>query len=170
MPKKSNNSNNKTKAFLDFLEKETLEHKNNKLTEKCKFNFAYLTKQEHSQLFPDLTEFELRDLIDKLKEYSKESLIHWSNREIGTGKKRGKVFAIYDSFPESNMTHPSNIPLDVRWARFRLNYTFRLAGFIVPDELNNKIHIKTNYSFDKNTFYVVFIDRDHKFYISTKKK
>lgn len=166
MSKKSNKANNKTNSFLLSLEKETLEHKNNKLTEKCKFNFAYLSKQENSQLFSDLTENELRDLTDKIKEYSKESLVHWQNREIGTGKKRGKVFAIYGSFPLSNMSHPDNVPLDVKWARFRLNYTFRLAGFIIPDELNNKIHSKTYYSFDKNTFYVVFIDRDHKFYIS----
>lgn len=50
MPK-GNKKNNRTKSFLLNLEQDSLTSKTNKLTEKCKFNFAYLTKQEHNQDF-----------------------------------------------------------------------------------------------------------------------
>lgn len=104
-----------------------------------------------------------------MKEYSKESLKSWENREIGSGEHRGKVFVIYDTFPDpSLLEHPKHIPLDVKWARFRMEQSFRLGGFIVPEELHGKIHEETGFIFDKNTFYVVFIDRDHNFYLTGK--
>ena len=58
---------------------------------------------------------------------------------------------------------PTYVPHQARWARFRLEYDIRLAGFVIPGEYNGKEHNGTKMRFDCNTFYVVFLDRDHKF-------
>lgn len=79
-----------------------------------------------------------------------------------------KSFAEYGDFPKkSDFKHPNYVPHDVRWARFRMDGAFRLVGFLVPKELHNKCKKdKENeeYLFDRNTFYVVFLDKDHRFY------
>lgn len=157
--------NHLKESFLSKIKQEILSDENNDLTNRCKFNFSYLTKQEYSQIFMELDKIDLLLINEKLKEFSRESLKHWSETGIGTGKKRKQVFAVYtQGFPSTNMTFPSNIPLDVVWARFRLDFTFRLIGFIIPEYLNDTIHDKTGKKFDNNTFYLVFIDKNHKFY------
>lgn len=163
--RKGNKGNKQASSFLDLIEKETLTNEKNKLSEKCKFNFAYFTKQKYSQDLSELTELELKKLSIKLHEYSKESLLTWSSREIGTGKKRGKIFVNYGSFPDSSlMEYPKAIPLEVEWCRFRIDYSFRLVGFIIPSDLIDILHSGTGHRFDGNTFYIVFIDKNHNFY------
>lgn len=61
---------------------------------------------------------------------------------------------------------PKIVPIDAKWGRFRFNSKKRLVGFIVPKD---EIHPQTNYRFDKNTFYVVFLDKNHEFYTTEKK-
>jgi hypothetical protein len=56
------------------------------------------------------------------------------------------------------------VPHQARWGRFRLGAKARLIGFVVPDEYRVKIHSGTNMKFDCNTFYAVFLDRDHTFW------
>ncbi len=57
-----------------------------------------------------------------------------------------------------------SIPIEAKWGRFRLKSKVRLVGFVIPEEFHDKIHEKTGLRFDKNTFYVVFLDKEHKFY------
>lgn len=132
------------------------------LSGKCKFNFAYLDSQKSGQTIRDWTEKQVKDLFEKLHHYSKKSLIALSKNED---------FINYKNFPpksKTNFEHPKHIPIDVEWARFRLTAKARLVGFIVPASLHGKQHGKTDWIFDKNTFYVVFLDGEHLFY-KTKK-
>jgi predicted component of type VI protein secretion system len=77
------------------------------------------------------------------------------------------MLANYGAFPaKSSFTHPKYIPHQADWARFRLGSKVRLIGFTVPAELHKTPHRKSGELFDKNTFYVVFLDRDHIFYLT----
>lgn len=65
----------------------------------------------------------------------------------------GNTFCIYGDFPiESSFKHPSHIPEDANWARIHIDGTHVIAGHVV-----------------QNTFYIVFLDHDHSFYITHKK-
>jgi hypothetical protein len=67
----------------------------------------------------------------------------------------GPKFTIYGGFPPKHKTefsHPLHVPEDAEWARIHVTGKQCIIGHIV-----------------KNTFYIVFLDRDHKFWISTKK-
>lgn len=132
------------------------------LTIRCKFNFSYFDINQGTNFF-ELKEGQQKELIDSFRHYSRKSLSNW--------KSEGR-FVIYDSFPPKEKTkfeRPTYIPNDVCWCRFRLTGEFRLAGFTVPEILHNQIHSSTGELFDKNTFYVVFIDPDHQFWKKSKK-
>lgn len=77
------------------------------------------------------------------------------------------MLAIYGDFPKkSDFKHPKHVPHQVKWARFRLESADRLVGFIVPYSYDGKTHSTTNFKFDYNTFYVVFLDENHRFWLS----
>jgi hypothetical protein len=62
-------------------------------------------------------------------------------------------FTLYGDFPvKSKFKPPSYVPQDANWARIHINGTHVVAGHIFH-----------------NTFYIVFFDHDHTFYISEKK-
>ncbi|MBO4544791.1 MAG: hypothetical protein J5773_03300 [Verrucomicrobia bacterium] len=66
----------------------------------------------------------------------------------------GYKFKAYDSFPPKEKTmfeRPKNIPLDAHWARIHI--------------LNKAVVVGHYY---KNIFYVVFLDKEHKFWLSEK--
>jgi len=149
-------------ALRDFP---SLESPDNDLTKRCKFNFSYFdAHQKAGQDFKDWTCKQLADLLDKLKAYSKNSLNHWRQERVGGSGLA--VFSTYTKFPlNSDFEEPTKtIPHQALWSRFRLGSKIRLIGFIVPPEFHKKPHRKTGEYFDGNTFYVVFLDRDHKFY------
>jgi len=50
------------------------------------------------------------------------------------------------------------------WSRFHLENKVRLIGFAIPNEYKDTIHQKINKRFNTNTFYVVFLDKEHRFY------
>lgn len=154
--------------FLAQIPTASLENLDCPLTKRCKFNFAYFEKQPASQDFNEWSSADILRLIDKLKEFNRESLLYWMNQSVG---KSGTVLAIYGGFPSgSDMTHPKHIPHEVQWGRFRLDWSSRLCGFIVPRSLNGLEHPGTKLSYDANTFYVVFLDKDHKFYKGKESK
>ncbi|MGA9606535.1 MAG: hypothetical protein WBR21_05885 [Rouxiella badensis] len=158
-------SNSKSQGFLASLAQlVSLDDVACKLSERCKFNFSYLdSSQAFSSSFDDLDPEELIKFINKLHEYCKFSLDYW--KTVGVGKKRNGALAIYGAFPpHSEFTKPTYIPHQASWGRFRMDGTTRLAGFVIPDEYNEIKHKGTSYLYDSNTFYVVFIDREHKFY------
>lgn len=163
--------NTKKNSFLKSLPTASIENRNDKLTEKCKFNFDYFdSSQSAGQAFRDWSYDRLYKLNDKLKEFSKYPLEHWKTVKIGGGsekskRKRQHVFEVYDKFPvNSDFVHPKHVPHEILWARFRLGNEARLIGFVLPKEFENKPHPGTGKMFDCNTFYVVFLDKDHRFY------
>lgn len=155
--------NSGKEKFLDlYRDRKSLDDPTDRLTEGCKFNFAYFDVQSAGQDFSDLDQQKLGKILNKLKDYSKESLEHWKKQPIG---KNGTVFSNYGAFPKkSDFTQPKHIPHQVEWGRFRLDWKFRLCGFIIPKSYDGKPHKITGKNFCSNTFYVVFLDENHCFY------
>ncbi|MBK7001439.1 MAG: hypothetical protein IPH35_16120 [Rhodoferax sp.] len=148
--------------FLSSFPSASIDIDTDPLASRCKFNFSYFEVQKVGQNFADLKKETLIELFDKLKEYSKESLDYWRGQRVG---KSGTIFATYGGFPaRSDFTHPKHVPHQVEWGRFRLDWSFRLCGFTVPKSYNGTIHKGKGYIFCSNTFYVVFLDENHKFY------
>lgn len=76
---------------------------------------------------------------------------HSSLRSQATTKK----FTIYPGFPpkeKTNFFHPKHVPEDAEWARIHVTGEQCVVGHVV-----------------KNTFYIVFLDPLHGFYISELK-
>ncbi len=156
----------KTSFIKDLCDLPSLDDKDNDLTIRSKFNLSYFdASQEEGQDFCEWSDSQLHDLLNKLKDFTTNSLDYWRNRRAGGGGL--KVLAIYGSFPlKSSFKKPKHVPHQANWGRFRLGNKVRLIGFTIPPEYHNTIHKKTGELFDKNTFYVVFLDQDHKFYLT----
>ncbi len=174
MSKKFGNSKkaNKLLTISNTADLLSLEHD---LTTRSKVNFSYLdTSQIPGYSFNDLTPDNLIDLLEKIKEHGKHSLLKLQRMPIGGGStrsKRGNILKFYDSFPPKHKTRykePLHTPEQVRWGCIRLSGAARLVGFIVSPELHDQKHQTTNERFDKNTFYVVFLDMDHQFWLYEK--
>ena len=161
--------NKRKTTFLDNLSKlPSIFDAGNDLTKRCKFNFSYFdASQDAGQQFCDWSQKQLVDLFGKLKDYTTKPLESWCRERVG--KTGLTVLAIYGQFPnKSEFIHPAHVPHQVQWARFRLGYKLRLIGFIVPGEFHKQVHPESNEMFDKNTFYVVFLDQNHKFYLTER--
>lgn len=68
----------------------------------------------------------------------------------------GDKFTIYGDFPKKDYTefkYPEHVPEDANWARIHINGVSVVAGHIVED-----------------TFYVVFLDKTHSFYLTKKRR
>ena len=150
--------NSKKTNFLKTIPTADIESYNDLLTARCKFNFAYMDfSQQAGQRFDDWSKDQLSKLLNKFCEYSRERLTYWQNQKIGP-KKKNSVLEIYEKFPNiSDFKHPVNVPHQARWARFRLENLMRLIGFVLPSDCHQKVHPKTGFCFDCNTFYVVFL-------------
>ncbi len=162
MTKKNKFSNSRKESALSSLEPLKFDTEHESITQRCKFNFHYLN------FTPPAADFKtgkLKDLMERLKCFSEKSLEYWSREKVdGTGT----YLAYYESFPPPGKTayrRPENVPEEVRWARFRISGRFRLIGFTIPENRHGKTHKKKGYTFDKNTFYCVFIDPEHKFWL-----
>ncbi|MBA55205.1 MAG: hypothetical protein CMK89_12190 [Pseudomonadales bacterium] len=139
---------------------------------RSKFNFSYFDNNPPGQDFIDWNttsgNSKVVKLIGKLKEFTRQPLSHWENTKIGKGKRGGKgkrqsCLEVYKEFPrKSAFSHPAHVPEDVWWARFRIDNDTRLVGFVIPD----KIECEKDENYDRNTFYVVFLDENHQFYLS----
>lgn len=85
----------------------------------------------------------LNKMLDKLKEYSKKT--------IEEAKKAS--FKIYGSLPEhSEFKHPKHVTEDAVWASMHIQGKECIAGHLID-----------------NVFYIVFLDREHKFWPTSKK-
>lgn len=159
--------NSGKERFLATIPQVSIESETDRLTEKCKFNFAYFVVQPAGQSFDEWDHPQLSKLLNKLKDYSKESLTHWRSKPIGGS---GTVLAIYVGFPNnSDFEKPTQVPHQAEWGRFRLESAVRLVGFVIPNKFKNQVQAATGIQFDCNTFYIVFLDANHKFYKTEKK-
>ena len=145
-------NNSKKTAFINNYGKQF------DLIEKTKdhitFSFEFFTYSEKGgESFEDWQKEEiLADLNNKLKHFSGKTC-----NELFLDK----TLEYYSQFPEdSNFTIPPNlIGTAIRWARFRITGARRLIGVF----LNNQDEKS------KNVFYIVFLDKNHRFAPSTKK-
>ena len=121
--------------------------------------------QSAGQEFNDWSKDQLVKLLNKLKNYSAEPLTYWLTQSQRVGRRSHNVLEIYGDFPvKSEFQHPKHVPHQAQWARFRVENLVRLIGFVIPREFSLKVHGQTKVFFDCNTFYAVFLDKDHKFY------
>ncbi|MFJ4344579.1 hypothetical protein [Pseudomonas sp. NPDC089401] len=144
----------------------TTDIESSELVRMLKFNFQFFDgEQDWGSSFDDLTADASIKLLKKLKDFSGKSLNDWAKENAGGNGLT--VYARYDDFPKnSDFKHPIHVPHDVLWGRFRLGNKYRLAGFVIPDTLHGQT--RGGFHFDKNTFYVVFIDMEHRFYKKEK--
>lgn len=157
--------NSQKDKFLSAFPTSSLDNEDDVLTIKCKFNFSYFIKQGAGQEFHEWNHLQLVSLLEALKHFSQFPLSHW----IHETRKGLPTFAIYGKFPSNtDFSHPLHVPHQAMWARFRLTSAFRLIGFVVPSTYHRKEHPKTKELFDCNTFYVVFLDMNHRFYKTEK--
>jgi hypothetical protein len=159
--------NKKEIDFINSLPTISIEDTDDKLTEKCKFNFHYLSNNPPATTISEYGS----DLLEKLKIFSQHSLFYWENLKH-SGSNNGFYLVYYDSFPPEHKTeyiYPKHVPADVRWGWFILSGKQRLIGFVIPEEKHDQCHPKTGFRFDKNTFYCVFIDLEHKFWLMNKR-
>lgn len=154
--------NKKQENFISRLATDSIESTD--LASRSKINLSFLdVSQDAGSCFSDLTHKQLQDITDKIKAYSRSPLSYWQEQRAGGGGL--KILEIYGAFPKnSDFIHPKHVPHDVRWARFRMDNLGRLVGFIVPPEYCNKSTTDRSFFYDTNTFYVVFLDLDHRFY------
>lgn len=158
--------NSRAEKFKNQLPDTLLDNSN--IEQKMKFNFHYFTHGKNAgQNFEEWNEqpgkSAIVKLLEKLKSYCEQPLTHWKTQRL----ESGNVLEIYNKFPaHSTFKHPKCVPSDVCWGRFRLGGTERLAGFVVPQNIAKE----NNLRFDQNTFYVVFLDKNHEFYPTKMKK
>jgi hypothetical protein len=159
MKNRSKYQNSHTKEFTENYPEHVVETTN--IASFVKFNFDFLDVNQTDAGFDSLESLDDKNrlmLLEKIKEFSGASRFDWeSNRRL----------VIYENIPrDSKAKHPKHVPSDVSWARFRLEGGFRLIGFFIPDSLDKKSYKLSNreYLFDRNTFYVVFLDPNHNFY------
>ncbi len=85
----------------------------------------------------------LSKMLDKLKEYSRKSLVEAQKAN----------FTVYGSFPKHSVfKHPKYITDDAVWASMHIQGKECIAGHLIG-----------------NIFYVVFLDREHQFWPTEKK-
>jgi hypothetical protein len=160
---KNFNKNAKKIKFLDSFPEISIE--NSDIESRFKFNFSFFDDaQEHGSAFNDLGAEGLASIMEKIKSYTRHDLNYWRHQRCGGHGL--KILADYGSFPpRSNFTHPKSVPHNVNWCRFRMENLSRLIGFTIPSSYLETP--KTNCPpYDTNTFYLVFIDPHHNFFLS----
>ncbi|NOJ08670.1 hypothetical protein [Vibrio splendidus] len=167
MVKKKNFANNQqSQKFVDSIPTTTIE--DSEIEKKCKFNLAYFdgtqaARQDFGQWDHTVGITSLKNLLDKFKEYTDQPLTYWQHQRVGGGGL--KVLELYGDFPsKSDFEHPKHVPIDAYWARFRLGNKVRLIGFTISKEAIKNLKADEQDKFCHNTFYVVFLDKEHKFY------
>ncbi len=159
-----NKYNNPLKdRFINSFPEITIESETSKLSSNISFSFSYFDYTQAAkgigQDFNDWSKENLVKLCNKLKQYCGNTMAYWSQMPVGSGKKRMHILEIYNKFPvNSEFERPKHVPLDVSWARFRLEGDMRLIGFVISKETAQK------YDLNPNIFYIVFLDEKHQFY------
>lgn len=158
-----NRRNPAKENFLRKFPNTLIENQLDKFNRNIYFSFQYFdNSQEAGQGFCDWSRDQLDRLLNKLKHYSGNTMGYWKNQRVGGGGL--KVLELYKSFPvHSDFIHPKHVPLDVKWARFRLESDMRLIGFVVPNDL------VLLHKIPSNIFNVVFLDQHHRFYKAEEK-
>lgn len=106
-------------------------------------SFRYMDRNQGQTLDEWQEDGILARAIDKLRNYCCGPL----KSHVGNG------LVVYGNFPkESEFEQPDHVPEDAEWARIHITGTQVVAGYV-----------------NKNVFNVVFLDKNHGFYITKKK-
>ncbi len=154
-PKKNNKTKQSFLNTVDSLEEITFDGAEGLIT--ISFKYFCVNQVPVGQNFSGWNENMRLNLLQKLSEYTKYNRNHWKN-EFSNGLP---LLAEYGAFPKNtDFSIPSNIPCpdELIWSRFRLMQTVRVCGFFVKKDIAQK------YDISENTFYVVFLDKEHRFY------
>ena len=156
-------NNPKKEKFLSNLPSENLLSDISELKGKLSFSFKYFDgSQEAGQDFRDWDNKQKQELLEKLRDYSRESKVYWLNQRAGGGGL--KILEVYGMFPRNtDFVYPRHVPERVKWARFRMESAMRLVGFFVDEDDSAAFNLSTD------VFYIVFLDKDHRFYKMEKK-
>ena len=119
----------------------------------------------------ELLTFSFKDLDQTQPKKSPETLGVWSDKDLlpklferlmhlakltRSEAVNGKHIEQYGQFPDKDKTEfsiPSHVPLGANWSVIkRLGGRIRVAGYLI-----------------ENTFYIVFLDSEHKFFLSKLK-
>lgn len=136
-PKKTNP---RKERFLSNLPTQDFVSEISDVKGKLSFSFKYFdASQEAGQDFVDWNDKQKQELLEKLRDYSRESKVFWLNQRVGSGGL--KVLEIYGGFPKnSDFEYPKHVPEKVRWARFRLviSKPFVQTTVLVTLQVNQK--------------------------------
>lgn len=154
-PKKNNP---RKECFLSNLPNHDIHSDIADVKGKLSFSFKYFDgNQEAGQDFKDWSDKQKQELLEKLRDYTREEKKYWLNQRVGGGGL--KILEIYGEFPRNtDFKYPKHVPNGVRWARFRMESAMRLVGFFVSEDSAE------NQSLSTDVFYIVFLDKDHRFY------
>lgn len=138
------------------------------ISHRMKFNFHFFDNtQFYKKSYSDLTPEEHERLGQQLIDLSEKSILEWRQEKMSS--PRSTKFRSYGDFPsKSKYRCPKNIPENAEWVAFRLGSKLRLCGFMVPKEYNGQLLDNETDVLCSNTFYVVFYDHDHGFYLTDK--
>lgn len=118
------------------------------LTSNFKVSFQYMdTTQEYASSFSDWKDDLLVPMMETLKGFCSQPLLSL----IGGNKKFVPYTNGFPSAERTKFSKPQHVPLDAHWARIHINNCDVIVGHYVSD-----------------TFYVVFLDRGHNFYLTKK--
>ncbi len=93
-------------------------------------------------------EWEREAILSKLMKRLREISAHTVESVLSN-----KIITLYHEFPpKSEFKHPKHIPIAVKWGTFHINGKIRVCGYL-----------------DDNIFYIVFLDKEHQFWITEKK-
>lgn len=114
-----------------------------KYERKFAVSFEFLDRNQ-GQTFEDWEKDGLLlNMLNTLRDYCKKTM----------EENKSDKFKEYGNFPkESKFKHPAHVPKDVSWASLHLSGRVCLGGHIY-----------------ENIFYIVFLDKNHEFWISKKK-
>lgn len=126
-PKKTNP---RKECFLSNLPAQGFVSEISDVKGKLSFSLKYFDgSQKAGQDFKDWNDKQKQELLEKLRDYSRESKQYWLNQRVGSGGL--KVLEIYGEFPRNtDFKYPRHVPSGVRWSRFRMESAMRLVGFL----------------------------------------
>lgn len=158
-PKKLNEKKQSVLDSIDSLPEVTFNDAKGLIN--ISFKYFCVNQSPIGQDFSDWTDSLRLALLERLAELTKYSRNEWRTR-----KSNGFPLLVeYGKFPiNTDFSIPKNIPDsdEIIWSRFRIMQKVRVCGFFVTDA------IAKQYDLSKNTFYIVFLDKYHRFYKTEK--
>lgn len=148
----SKHSNSRKDSFLQG--KKQLDSFYTEQSKWIRFNFKFYSfGEKQGESFEEWQREEiLADLNNKLKDYCSKSKVELINDSI---------LELYNKYPsDSEFDLPKVLEgIDVQWARMSITGRRRLIGFFSKNDMD----------VDNNIFYIVFLDKEHRFAPSKKK-